>query len=87
MFNHHSLRHVSAGQRRGQGLVEYALIIAGVTLVCIVGVTMFGHKTADLLAAVAVVLPGAHTDDNGPITAGQLVDLTSGADGSVNLDL
>ena len=51
--------------RKGQGLVEYALIIAGVALISIVGITMFGHKVADLIGVVAAVLPGAHTDDNG----------------------
>ena len=74
--------------RRGQGLVEYAMIIAGVALVAAVGMTMFGHKTTDMIDAVAVVLPGAHTDDNGPITAGQLLELTPGAAGQpISLDL
>ena len=53
--------------RKGQGLVEYALIIAGVALIAIVGITMFGHKVADLIGTVAAILPGAHTDDNAPI--------------------
>ena len=43
--------------RKGQGLVEYALIIAGVTLVAATGVTIFGHKVAGLINMVAVVLP------------------------------
>jgi pilus assembly protein Flp/PilA len=74
--------------RRGQGLVEYAMIIAGVALVAAVGMTMFGHKTTDMIDAVAVVLPGAHTDDNGPITAGQLLELTPGGAGqAIGLDL
>jgi Flp pilus assembly pilin Flp len=72
--------------RKGQGLVEYALIIAGVALIGVVGITMFGHKVADLIGTVAAVLPGAHTDDNGPITAGQLVGTTVGADGAISVD-
>ena len=32
-----------------------------------------GHKTGDLLGTVAVFLPGAHDDDNGPVTSGHLV--------------
>jgi hypothetical protein len=87
MLNHSSLADLPAHQRRGQSLVEYALIIAGVALVGVAGVTMFGHKTADLIDAVAVVLPGAHTDDNGPIVAGQLIELTPATSGSVGLDL
>ncbi len=63
--------------RKGQGLVEYALIIAGVALIGIVGISMFGHKVADLIGTVAAVIPGAHTDDNGPIAAGHLIATTT----------
>ena len=45
--------------RKGQGLVEYALIIAGVTLICAVGIAIFGHKVSDMISATAVILPGA----------------------------
>jgi hypothetical protein len=70
--------------RKGQGLVEYALIIAGVALIGIVGITMFGHKVADLIGTVAYILPGAHTDDNNPIVAGHLIetDNLGGANGN-----
>ena len=73
-------------RRKGQGLVEYALLIAGVALVCAVGVTMFGHKTAQLLDSVATVLPGAHPDDNAPIFQGQLIETTNNGNG-IQLDL
>ena len=70
-------------RKKGQGLVEYGLIIAGVALICAVSVSIFGHKTSDLIAAVATVLPGAHADDNGPITSGKLIETTTpGAAGS-----
>ena len=39
--------------RKGQGLVEYALIIAGVTLVAAAGVTIFGHKVAGMMDMAA----------------------------------
>ena len=69
--------------KKGQGLVEYGLIIAGVALICAVSVSVFGHKTSDLISAVATVLPGAHADDNGPITSGKLIETTvPGAAGS-----
>ena len=45
--------------RKGQGLVEYALIIAGVTLIAAVGITVFGHKVDDMISMVAAILPGA----------------------------
>ncbi|MGO8746622.1 MAG: Flp family type IVb pilin [Thermoguttaceae bacterium] len=74
--------------RKGQGLVEYALIIAGVALISIVGITMFGHKVADLIGTVAAILPGAHTDDNAPIVAGHLIETDNlGPGGSIEISL
>lgn len=67
--------------KKGQGLVEYGLIIAGVALICAVSVSIFGHKTSDLISAVATVLPGAHADDNAPIVSGKLIE-TGPADGA-----
>ena len=73
--------------RKGQGLVEYALIIAGVALIAAVGVSVFGHKVSDMIASTAAVLPGAHADDNGPIVSGKLIETTSSADGPIALDI
>ena len=64
---------------KGQGLVEYGLIIAGVALVCAAAGSVFGHKTSDLIGAVATIIPGAHADDNGPMTSGKLIETTAGA--------
>jgi pilus assembly protein Flp/PilA len=64
--------------KKGQGLVEYGLIIAGVALICAAAVSVFGHKTSDLIAAVATILPGAHADDNAPIVSGKLIETTAG---------
>ncbi len=72
--------------RKGQGLVEYALIIAGVTLVAATGVTIFGHKVAGLINMVAVVLPGAHDDCNAPIVNGQLIETVADANGNLVVD-
>jgi pilus assembly protein Flp/PilA len=73
---------------RGQGLVEYALLIAGVALICAVGVSMFGHKTGGMIDAVATILPGAHQEDNGPIAQGQLIETTGATGGSpISLDM
>ena len=72
--------------RKGQGLVEYALIIAGVALISAVGITMFGHKVADLIGTVAAILPGAHLDDNAPIVAGHLIETdNNGPGGSIEI--
>ena len=45
--------------KRGAALVEYALIVAGVALIAAAAVSVFGHKTSDMLATAAAVLPGA----------------------------
>jgi Flp pilus assembly pilin Flp len=72
--------------RKGQGLVEYALIIAGVALIGVVGISMFGHKVADLIGTVAAILPGAHTDDNAPIVSGHLIETdNNGPGGSIEI--
>ena len=72
--------------RKGQGLVEYGLIIAGVALVTAAAISIFGHKTNDMVAATAAVLPGAHPEDNGPIASGQLIETTKAAGGGIQLD-
>ncbi len=81
-----SIRNRKGQKRKGQSLVEYALIIAGVALIGTVGITMFGHKVADLIGTVAAILPGAHTDDNAPIVAGHLIETdNNGPGGSIEI--
>ena len=60
--------------KRGAALAEYSLLVAGIMLVGAAGVSMFGHKTADMIGAVAAVMPGAHADDNGPMIAGKIIE-------------
>ena len=72
--------------KKGQGLVEYGLIIAGVALICAAAVSVFGHKTSDLISAVATILPGAHSDDNGPIVSGKLIETTGSDAGPISLN-
>lgn len=64
-----------SGRRKGQALVEYAMLLAGVSLVCVVAVAVLGHKTADIIAVMAAVLPGAHADDNKPIDTATIIPL------------
>ena len=72
--------------KKGQGLVEYGLIIAGVALICAAAISVFGHKTSDLISAVTTILPGAHADDNGPIVSGKLIETTGADTGAIALD-
>lgn len=73
-------------KRKAQGLVEYGLLIAGVALICAATVSLFGHKTADLLASLTAVLPGAHAEDNAPIATGHLIEVKNNGNG-IALDL
>ncbi len=74
--------------KKGQGLVEYALLIGGVALISAAAVSLFGHKTSDIIGAVAVILPGAHTDDNNTIQSGHLIETgPSGTSGAIALDV
>ena len=72
--------------KKGQGWVEYGLIIAGVALISAAAISVFGHKTSDLISAVAAVLPGAHGEDNAPLRSGNLIE-TAQNDGAITLDV
>ena len=74
----------------GAALVEYSLLVAGIALIGAAAVAVFGHKTTDMMAAVAAVLPGAHADDNAPIVSGKIIETadSQGPDGNaIALDI
>ena len=73
--------------RKGQGLVEYGILVGGVALVCLAAVALLGHQTNDIISVVAGVLPGAHADDNAPIVSGKLVKTTENTDGNLTLNV
>lgn len=64
--------------RKGAALVEYGLLVGGIALIAAGAVSLFGHKTSDIIGTMAAVLPGAHTDDNGPIISGKLIETAPG---------
>lgn len=72
--------------KRGAALLEYSLLAAGVSLVAAAGVAVFGHKTSDMVAAVASIMPGAHADDNGPIASGKIIETTGADTGQIGID-
>lgn len=73
--------------RRGAALIEYALLIGGVALVAAAAVAIFGHKTNDLVATTAAILPGAHADDNGPIFSGKIIETTTASAAGIAVDV
>ena len=75
------------GNKKGQGLVEYGLIIAGVALICAAAISVLGHKTSDLIAAVATIIPGAHDDDNDAIASGKLIETANPAGGADGIQI
>jgi pilus assembly protein Flp/PilA len=60
--------------RRGAALIEYGLLIGGIALISAGAVSLFGHKTSDIIGLAAAIIPGAHTDDNGPVISGKLIE-------------
>jgi Flp pilus assembly pilin Flp len=67
-----------AHDRKGQALVEYALLVAGIALISCAAVSVLGYKTSGLIAAMAAVMPGAEASSNGPISSGHLIETTPG---------
>ena len=68
-------------KRAGQALVEYIVIVAAVALIALVAVSVFGHKVADQYAIGAGMLPGAHAEDNLPVTTGEYAGFAENAAG------
>jgi Flp pilus assembly pilin Flp len=73
--------------KKGQGLVEYGILVGGIALVALAATAILGHKTTDLIGTVAAALPSAHAGENAPIVSGQLVATTTDASGSGGLVL
>ena len=67
--------------KKGAALIEYGLLIAGVALISAGAVSLFGHKTNDMLATATAVLPGAHVEDNAPIVSGKVIETSPNAPG------
>ena len=65
--------------RRGQGLIEFIIIIASVAFISLLSVGIFGHKIADNYAIAAGMLPCAHDEDNAAIDTGSFVGKTEDA--------
>lgn len=65
-------------KRRGQGLVEYIIIIAAVAFISLGALSMFGHKVSDQYAVASGMLPGAHGEDNLSIATGFFAGLEDG---------
>lgn len=60
--------------RRGASMVEYAVLLGSVCLICLVGMSFLGNKTGDIIGALATTLPGANVEDDLSIVSHRLVE-------------
>ena len=69
------MRRSIRAKERGASLVEYALLIALIAVVCVGAVTYFGQETGSALEDTAVAVQDAHpgrlTPDRGPVAGPQ----------------
>ena len=77
-------RHArSRKSRKGQGLLEYAFLIAGIAFISLLALSVFGHKLSDQYSVAAGMLPGAHGEDNVPVASQSFLQTTESADGAI----
>ena len=69
--------------KKGQGLVEYAFVVAGVAFIALVALSVFGHRIADNYAIMAGMLPCAHEDDLAAVAHQSFLGLQQDADGNL----
>ena len=67
-------RNRSRRRESGAVLAEYGLLVAGITMVCLVAVSVLGSKVGGLIGSVASLLPSAYTDQNAPVQVGQMIE-------------
>lgn len=73
-------------KRKGSVFIEYALLIGAVTLIAILAFSILGHKTNDIVATGAALLPGAHATDDVTFISGSLIEHTNNASGDAQID-
>ena len=74
--------------KKGAAMVEYALLVAGIAIVAVAAVSILGHKTSDLIATSATIIPGVSPDDNAPIASGRLIETEqAGPGGEIVVDV
>lgn len=77
-------RNKTKQNRRGQAMVEYAIMVGAVALVCLTAATILGHKAGALMGDVAALLPGDDADDQGRVFVGKLIATQQNATGIIN---
>ncbi|MDJ0521177.1 MAG: hypothetical protein QNJ90_03800 [Planctomycetota bacterium] len=73
-------------RQRGTVMVEYGLLLAAILVIGAAAVSILGHKTNDMIATAATILPGVHADDNAPIISGKIIETGPDADGNLAVD-
>lgn len=75
-----------SNRKRGAALVEYGLLVAGVTLTTAAAVSILGHKTNDLVATIAGALPSSNPEDAGAILGGRIIATTEAGEDGIGID-
>ena len=73
-------------RQRGTVMVEYGLLLAGILVIGAAAVAVLGHKTNDMIGTAAAILPGAHEDDNQPISSGKIIETDLGPNGALAIN-
>ena len=73
--------------KKGAAMVEYALLVTGIAVVAVAAVSILGHKTSDLIAIAAAIIPGVNIDDNDEIVSGALIETAPNAAGALAVDV
>jgi Flp pilus assembly pilin Flp len=74
--------------KKGAAMVEYALLVAGIAIVAVAAVSILGHKTSDLIATSATIIPGVSADDNESMASGRLIETAqAGPNGEITVDV
>ena len=75
----------SVRTRKGAVVAEYGVLLAGILVVSLAAISMGGHKIGDLWGVFTAIIPGAHLDDNAPLSSGQLIE-TKLTNGEISID-
>src|SRR5437870_5637593 len=81
------MRKGSNRRKHGEkGVAAYAILVGAVSLIGVLGLSVIGHKTADVFNTLAVILPDGHRQLDHLASTAEFIETTSGADDSFQID-
>jgi Flp pilus assembly pilin Flp len=64
-------------KRKGAAMVEYAILVGAVALIGILGMSVLGRKTSDIIGTLAVILPGVESREDVSLHNASLIEITT----------